>query len=194
MSAASFATSVADSTEMPTSAACRATASFTPSPRNATSAPRAARDLDDAATSDPGPTRAKTVVCRDRRGERVVVEPVDLGAAQHARHRRAPMSRQTLRRDGAVVAGDDLDRDAEAGELGDRRAGIGLRPIDEREEAHEVRPCSSCRASARRARARRAWRPRRRGRRRRTGASEHARAPRPARRRTARAPPRARPS
>ncbi len=39
MSAASLATSVADSTEMPTSASCNATASFTPSPRNPTSTP-----------------------------------------------------------------------------------------------------------------------------------------------------------
>ena len=40
MSAASLATSAAESTEMPTSAACKATASLTPSPRNAMSAPR----------------------------------------------------------------------------------------------------------------------------------------------------------
>ena len=38
-SAASLATSVPESTEMPTSAWCSATASFTPSPRNATSWP-----------------------------------------------------------------------------------------------------------------------------------------------------------
>jgi hypothetical protein len=42
-SAASFATSVAVSTEMPTSAACKARASFTPSPRKATARPRLRR-------------------------------------------------------------------------------------------------------------------------------------------------------
>ncbi len=61
MSAASLATSVADSTEMPTSAACRATASFTPSPMNATSTPvRRATLMMRAFWS--GLTRAKTVV------------------------------------------------------------------------------------------------------------------------------------
>ena len=38
----------------------------------------------------------------------------------------------------AVVARDDLDRDADPVELGDRGAGVGLRPVDEGEEADEV--------------------------------------------------------
>ena len=71
----------------------------------------------------------------DRRGQRLVVEP-----------RRAPAPVRTpstvdaevaadLGGDGAVVAGDHLHRDAELGELGDRRAGIGLGPVDEGQKA-----------------------------------------------------------
>ena len=60
-SAASFATSVPESTEMPTSAWCRATASFTPSPRKATSLPvrRATLMIRDFSS---GPMREKIVV------------------------------------------------------------------------------------------------------------------------------------
>ena len=60
-SAASLATSVPESTEIPTSAWCRATASFTPSPRNATSRPvrRATLMIRDFWS---GPIRAKMVV------------------------------------------------------------------------------------------------------------------------------------
>ena len=59
MSAASLATSAAESTEMPTSAACKATASFMPG--NAMSAPRRRATL---MMRDfwSGLTRAKTVV------------------------------------------------------------------------------------------------------------------------------------
>ena len=62
MSAASLATSAAESTEIPTSAACSATASLTPSPRNATSTPdrRAILMMRDFCS---GLTRANTVVC-----------------------------------------------------------------------------------------------------------------------------------
>src|SRR6266536_3268523 len=61
-SAASLATSVAVSTEMPTSASWRAIASLTPSPRKPTSAPsvRCARMMRDFCS---GVTRAKSVVC-----------------------------------------------------------------------------------------------------------------------------------
>src|SRR6266540_1411623 len=61
-SAASLATSVAVSTEMPTSASWRAIASLTPSPRKPTSAPsvRCARMMRDFCS---GVTRAKIVVC-----------------------------------------------------------------------------------------------------------------------------------
>ena len=114
MSAASLATSVAESTEMPTSAACRATASLTPSPRKATSAPRRRATL---MIRDfwSGLTRAKTVVVGDGRGERVVVERA------RARHRSGRCSTSSadvaahLGGHGPVVAGDDLDRDAERG-------------------------------------------------------------------------------
>ena len=61
MSAASLATSVADSTEIPTSAACSATASLTPSPRNTTSR-SAARFARISRAFCSGLTRAKIVV------------------------------------------------------------------------------------------------------------------------------------
>ncbi len=83
MSAASLATSVAESTEMPTSAACRATASLTPSPRKATSTPvrRATLTSRDFWS---GPTRPKIVVRGIAGGERVVVEAIDVGAGEDA--------------------------------------------------------------------------------------------------------------
>ena len=60
-SAASLATSVPESTEMPTSAACRARASLTPSPRNATPPPVRRWTRTMRALSS-GLTRANTVV------------------------------------------------------------------------------------------------------------------------------------
>ena len=119
MSAASLATSVPLSTEIPTSAWCSATASLTPSPRNATSAPPA-RCTRTMRAFVSGPTRANTVVCVDGGGERVVVHRVDRGARQRARTSR-PSSRQTVTRDLLAVAGDDLDVDAEAREPRERR-------------------------------------------------------------------------
>ena len=56
-----------------------------------------------------GLTRAKTVVCRDGGGERVVVEALELGAGEHAFDVEAEVAAD-LGGDGAVVAGDDLDR------------------------------------------------------------------------------------
>jgi hypothetical protein len=43
-----------------------------------------------------------------------------------------------LGRDGAVVAGDDLDSDVERRELGDRLAGVGLGRVGEGEEPGQV--------------------------------------------------------
>ena len=74
----------------------------------------------------------------------VVAQPVDLASGQGARHRDADVAAD-LARDGAVVARDDLDRDAEAREFGDRRAGIGLGAIDEREKALETESTLVCR-------------------------------------------------
>ena len=137
MSAASLATSAAESTEMPTSAACRATASLTPSPRKATSAPLRARDLDDArlllgadAGEDGGVGDRRQ---RARRRSRCSSSaPVTHLLDRRGRGRGRPWRRRP------VVAGDDLDRDAEVRELGDRRAGVGLRPVDEGQEAVEL--------------------------------------------------------
>ena len=137
MSAASLATSVAESTEMPTSAACSATASLTPSPRNATSTPRAARELDQPRLllgPDPGEDRR----ARDRGGERVVVERVELGAGQRRRRPSRPMSRQTLPATVPLSPVMIFTSMPSASQLGDRGAGVGLRPVDEREEAGEA--------------------------------------------------------
>ena len=119
-SAASLATSVPESTEIPTSAWCRATASLTPSPRKATSFPvrRATLMIRDFWS---GPIRANTVVVGDRRLELVVVERT---------RPRAPVStpaqcdadvRAHLGRHQAVVPGDDLDLDPQPLESGDGR-------------------------------------------------------------------------
>ena len=122
---------------MPTSAACSATASLTPSPRNATSTPvRRATLMMPRLLLGADPREDRRV--RDGRGERVVVERARARAPVSTPSTSRPMSRQTLAATRAVVAGDDLDRDAERGELGDRRAGVGLRPVDEREEAGEL--------------------------------------------------------
>ena len=137
MSAASLATSVAESTEMPTSAACRATASLTPSPRKATSTPRAAGDLDDPRLlvgADPGEhgrARDGVATARRRRG-------CSISAPVRTALDVEPDVAAHLGRDGAVVAGDDLDRDAERSELGDRLAGVGLGRVDEGEEPGQV--------------------------------------------------------
>ena len=167
-SAASLATSVAESTEMPTSAACRASASLTPSPRNATSPP-VCRWIRTMRALCSGLTRANTVVAGDRRGQL---------RRRRARSRSAPVSapptRQTevaadLRGDGGVVAGDDLHRDAEAGQPAQRRrrrrtwAGRGRRAGPARR-----RSCSSSAVSRGQPGGRRGWRRRRPGCRRRT--------------------------
>jgi hypothetical protein len=137
MSAASLATSVAASSEMPTSAACRATASLTPSPRKATSAPvRRAGELDDPGFlvgADPGEHGGVP----DRGCQRAVVEPLQLGAGVDLLDVQAKVAAD-LGGDHRVVAGDDLDRDAEGAELGDRGAGVGLGAVDEGEEAGQV--------------------------------------------------------
>ena len=87
MSAASLATSVPVSTEIPTSAWCSATASFTPSPMNATSAPRTrcTRTIRDFVSGPDAREHRRRV---DRVAERVVVHRVDLFAGQRRRARR----------------------------------------------------------------------------------------------------------
>ena len=114
-SAASLATSVAESTEMPTSAACRASASFTPSPRKATPTAGLPLDADDPGLvlgADPREHRRR----RDHRRELRVVEPVEVGAGQRTADRpgRGPGRPSTAT--AAIVPGDDLDGDPEAGQ------------------------------------------------------------------------------
>ena len=135
MSAASLATSAADSTEIPTSAAWIATASFTPSPRNATSRPtaRCARikrafcsGLDageDRRLDDPGP-------------ERIVVERRDVGPGHGPADLEAQIPAHLLG-DDDVVAGDDLDRDPEPGQSLEGLRGVELRLVQEDQVAEE---------------------------------------------------------
>ena len=81
----------------PTSAACRATASLTPSPRKATSTPRPTCDLDDPRLlvgADSGEHGRR----RDGGGQLVVVEALELGAGQHASERRSRCRRTPWRR------------------------------------------------------------------------------------------------
>ena len=104
----------AASTEIPTSAACSASASLTPSPRNATPRPRRALDADDARLvlgADP-----REDVGGGRRPASASSSTVDIGA----RSGRVRVDRQAevpahLAATAGVVAGDDLDRDAETG-------------------------------------------------------------------------------
>ena len=147
-SAASLATSVAESTEMPTSAACRASASLTPSPRKATSPParRWARTMRAFCS---GLTRAKTVVVgrspRRARCRRAASRSVPVSVAG----RRQAEVAADLGGDRRVVAGDDLDGDAEAGEPGQRsRAASGLGGSRKTRKPASARSRSSAAVSA----------------------------------------------
>ena len=73
---------------------------------------------------------------RDRLCEGVVVEGIEVPAAEHAIDVDADVA-TNLCGHCPIVAGDDLDHDAEVVELADRRSGIGLRAIDEREKSDE---------------------------------------------------------
>ena len=135
MSAASLATSVAESTEIPTSAWCSASASLTPSPRNATAEP-ASRWARRMRAFCSGLTLAKIVASVDGGGDLRVVERVEVGAGERAA-RAEPQGAADRLGDERVVAGDDLDGDAELGESCDRVGGRWLRLIEEHEEAGE---------------------------------------------------------
>ena len=179
MSAASFATSVPLSTEMPTSAWWSASASLTPSPRNATSAPVRALAPERSVPSS-----------RDRRAR---TRSSRRCAAQARRRpcRSTVVARQrTLHfetelathgdRDLLAVAGDDLEVDAEPRQTARSDAvALSLGPVDEDQEPDELEvvlvgrrsgPCSpgagraataiDARAGVEQARKRRAARPR----------------------------------
>ena len=190
MSAASLATSVAVCTEIPTSASCSATASLTPSPRNPTVEPRARWALIDPRLLLRGDAR------EDRRAgqrgrELRVVELIELGAGERPLDGQADVGADLLR-DAVVVAGDDLHLHVEELEAVERLLGVGLRAIDEGEEAREVEVAFIVGVQGRAVRRRCASRRRSRGCRRRTGGRA-----RPAllerRSRSGRAPSRARP-
>jgi hypothetical protein len=119
---------------MPTSAACSATASLTPSPRNATSVPVAPLGADDLRLvlgTDPGEHGGP--------GEQVA-EPVaglvDVGAGGDLAGRQAEVGADLGCYD-RVVPGEDLDRDAEAGQPLQRRAGVWLGRVEEDQHAAE---------------------------------------------------------
>ena len=82
------------------------------------------------------------------RGERVVVELLDLGAGQDAVDGEADVAAD-LGGDSAVVAGDDLDRDAEVASFAMRCAGVRLGPVDERQEPRRAAGPAHLRQSAR---------------------------------------------
>ena len=73
----------------------------------------------------------------DCRGEGIVVETVHGDSGQDSLDAEADVVAH-LRRDGSVVAGDDLDGNADPVEFGDRFAGVGLRSVDEGQVAAEV--------------------------------------------------------
>ena len=126
---------------MPTSAACSATASLTPSPRKATSTPVRRVDLDDArllVRAHPG----EHVRRWHAAASAVVVHCLDLRTCQHAARLDADLSAD-CRGHRTVVAGDDLDLDAEGVQPGDRRPCARLRLVDEGQEAGEMRSRSS---------------------------------------------------
>ena len=134
-SAASFATSAPESTEMPTSAACSARASLTPSPRKPTPPPRCRCNADDARLvlgADPGEDRRR----RDRVGERLVVECVDVCAGECLGVVQSEVLTD-LEGDRRVVARDDLDGDAQCVKSRERRCGVRLRWIEEHQQPIE---------------------------------------------------------
>ena len=109
-SAASLATSTADSTEMPTSARWSATASLTPSPRNATSSPlRCAAATSAAFCSGPDPREDRRP--RDQLRQLLVGEPREVGAAGDALDLEPDLVAD-VHGGALVVAGQHLELDA----------------------------------------------------------------------------------
>ena len=83
-----------------------------------------------------GLTRAKIVASVDGGGELGVVEGVEVGAGERAARVEAEGAADRLGDEG-VVAGDDLDGDAELGESCDRVGGGWLGLVEEHEEPGE---------------------------------------------------------
>ena len=156
MSAASLATSVAESTEMPTSAWCSASASLTPSPRNATAEP-ASRWARRMRAFCSGLTLAKIVARSTAAVICVSSRRVEVGAGERAA-RAEPQGAADRLGDERVVAGDDLHGDAELGESRDRAGGGWLGLIEEHEIAGEGQVVLVVDADAWSARERRGWR------------------------------------
>ena len=156
MSAASFATSTAPSTEMPTSAACSAGASLMPSPRKPTTCPRrlSARMI---AVLLRGRDAAEQRRRLDARVERAVVQLARSRRRSGRRSTGKPSWRQTCSRDELVVAGHDLHRDAappRAAQRLARRSALG----GSRKAAKPANTRSHLVARRRRAGRRRTWR------------------------------------
>ena len=159
-SAASLATSVAESTEMPTSAACRARASLTPSPRNATSPPvrRCTRTMRALCS---GLTRANT---RGRRRSAPASASSSAASMSRAGQRRAggrPRSAQTFAATAGLSPVTTLTVMPRPASRSSAARGVGLGRVQEHQQAAEPQVVLVGRGDRRLARARRGW-PRRR--------------------------------
>ena len=84
-----------------------------------------------------GSTSTKRSVPRREVPQRLVLERRELLAGQHRPAGRARSASRQMRRHVAVVAGDDLDADAERGEVADRARGVRLGRVEEEQEARE---------------------------------------------------------
>ena len=131
-SAASLATSVALSTEMPMSAACSARASLTPSPMNPTAPPlsRSSRMIRAFCSGRHAGEDAR-LPCGG--GQLRIGHGLHGGAAERPAGEHAEFVTD-LFGDPGVVAGGDLDRDAERLELVKGGPCIGFGPVQEDEE------------------------------------------------------------
>ena len=161
---------------MPTSAWCSATASLTPSPRNATSAPVAPRHLDDPRLligTHPGEHTRRRIA----RAEHVVVHARRCSAPVSTIPASTPICRQTVAATVPLSPVMIFTSIPELVQPRDGRAGVELRPVDEGQKPDQleiafVRPAGASRQ------AHRASRPPRHAHRSRRGPRASARPPR----------------
>ena len=135
MSAASFATSVPVSTEMPTSAWCSDGVVHAVAHERDVGAARSLHAHDPRLRLRPDAREDRRRV--DRGLELRIGHCVDLLAGQRAQRVQAQIAAH-LDRDLRAVAGDHLHHDSEPIEPRQRGRGVGLRAVDEHEEAGEL--------------------------------------------------------